>query len=758
MAKKQNPYQLWLGLHPKLTNPNLFQLLGVDPRSQDDAAIKKKAVASAKTLLQRLKAVEVKSDAEKVFKKKLHAKIVLAHETLVSPEKRKQYFQTLVAKTAAENKAATTGAAPTQSEAPAAKASAPISPAVPPSNPNVGNPNVGNPNVDNIPAEIPSAIPMAMPVTPTPPSTPSPTPPLISPLISPSTPPAVEGEPTFSMVDASVGKSEPNFDRLDAEPQIKVYAKKRKTSRSWLVPIVVLVLLVGGVGGLISMMTKYSNIFELIPGLNGAVNEVAVNDPKNPGDPKPEMADPGTKTNPDDPTETASLTVPDTPRHAIQYKGDEDPDMEIPEGGMPLLIDDKSSSSIASPDAQMKEQPKTIIDAAESEGNPFDIKDDAPQNGDMEDPSGELRTVEDSKLNVLRLGLHRSRDALFRQHFDTAKHFNNDVRKLLKIYEITDAKTIAPEQRGLVRAVKTNDQVIGWVIDFWDQVQSSSIEMAGGQEVVVGNKTMGLVEGRDSDVVLRIAGQNEIIPYLDLTPILATTLGEMGSKKSVPRWNLAKAAYLGVMAQQYSDVKDLQYRILNQLKIDGFDVEAQAISDYSNPDWLTLGLPKEKIAPMSDDQVEELIAKDRKRLDYENPSAVPIDRVDALIYKLTLNPRRNTADRVARLWEAVAMIQNGHRTFELMYVNRELDNLCTEVDFGRSFVDPILHIAKKEPDPGFQDQVARQIVIFVKQFDGNPSLTPALREKLIQKVRNVAKDLKSSQLAAMADQLAGMAE
>ena len=87
MAKKQNPYQLWLGLNPKLTNPNLFQLLGVDPRSQDEAAIKQKAVTAAKTLLQKLKAVQPKSDTEKVFKKKLHAKIVLAHETIIAPDK-----------------------------------------------------------------------------------------------------------------------------------------------------------------------------------------------------------------------------------------------------------------------------------------------------------------------------------------------------------------------------------------------------------------------------------------------------------------------------------------------------------------------------------------------------------------------------------------------------------------------------------------------------------------------------------------------
>ncbi len=724
MAKKQNPYQLWLGLHPKLTNPNLFQLLGVDPRSQDEAAIKQKAIASAKMLLQRLKAVEPKSDAEKVFKQKLHAKIVLAHDTIIAPQKRKQYLNALLANSAAQKKTAAPPISPppsTSAEHPASPNSAensapnPIpapTPAPPTPTPPPLNPGLASPPLP--PEQIPTAIPMAMPVSPALAATND-----------------AEGASEFSMGDATAQPArpaQPSFDNLDAQPQVKVYARKRKTSRSWLVPIVVLTLIVGGVGGLVSMMTKYSNIFELIPSLKEKVVVVSTD---------PAQAGAGE-------SKPTPLKVPEMFADVVKQQAAEETEMEIPQGSM------------SKPDAEAeKEQPKKDKQQMKPEGeksqnDSLDAENTNAKKPVMEGSSAKVRSLKDSELSSLRLALHRSRDALFRQDGSLAKHFNSDVKDLLKRYKIKNTKTIAPKQRGLVRAVKTNEQVIGWVDDFWEQVKLSSIEIAGGESIVVGGKTMALVEATDEGVVLRITGQNERIPYRDLTPILATTLGEKGSKQSVPRWNLAQAAYLGVMAAQYPDARQLQFRILNQVKIDGFDIESQVISDYTDPDWLGLGLPKEKLKPLSDDRFQEIIANQRKRLNYKNPTAVPVDRVDALIYQLTLNLREDPAVRVARLWEAVAMIKKGHRIFDLMYVNRELNDCCTEVDFDRSFVDPILQIASEEKAPGFQDQLARQIIVFIKQFDGNRNLTRAMRAKLLKGVKKIAKDLENHQLSAMA--------
>lgn len=740
MAKKHNPYQLWLGLSPKFSNPNFFQLLGVDPRCKDEGDIKKKATAAAKSLVQKLKAVEVKTEAEKNIKQKMHAKIVLAHQTLTSPAKRQQYLKTMLAKASAIEASAVEGSAVEGSAntaiTPASTASTnasqtPASPApATPVQSSQDTPPVSKQPTE-IPTEIPTAIPMAMPVTT--PSAPVPTP--------------ANEVPDFSLdagIDAPARNSEPDFDALASEPVVKVYATKRKTSRSWLVPLVVLVLIVGGIGGLVSMLTKYSNVFELIPGLKDKIENVAAND-QNPATPGT-AANSDVLTNPEnldgEGSGASALKVPDSPVHAIEYKGDEDPEMALPKEGMPPLVK-RPVGSATKPAGGLTEPGGSRTKTGQELPNGKETVDDV-----------DAKPLPAEELTTIRLAIHRSRDALLRQHSEMARHFNNDARNVLKRLAVTGVHSVPPSQQGLIAAVDNNDQVIDWVDDFWKQVKSASIEMAGGQEVVVGNKTMGLVEGRNKDVVLRIAGQNEFIPYRDLTPLLAITIGDMGSMKSVPRWNLAKAAYLGVMAEQYNDVLSLQARFLNQLKIDGFDVKSEVISAYARPDWLELGLPEQKLEPLDEAKFDEIIIPVRNALGYDDPSTVPVDRVDELIYRLTLNPQKDVATRVASLWESIALIKNGCRTFDLMFTNRELVACCTEVDFGRSFVDPILSIAKEKKDPSFQDQIARQTIIFVKRYDGNPNLRPEMLKQLIALVRKIGERLGSSQLTAMAEQLA----
>ena len=730
MAKKQNPYQLWLGVNPKFTNPNLFQLLGVDPRSQDESAIKRKAVASAKVLLQKLKTVEAKNDAEKVFKRKLHAKIVLAHETMIAPDKREKYLNALNANAAAQKKGAKTPGpdSTNATELNQAASNSPKTP-VPSTMPSLEpvSPTAGNPSPIP-PVEIPSAIPMAMPV---------------------SIPPAAtnnnEHVTTFSLVDHLAEQAAPNFDNLDAGPQIKVYAKKRKTSRSWVVPLVVLTLLVGGVGGLVSLMTKYSNIFELIPALNEKVNAVAV-EPN---------ATKGEGANGDD-LKSASLTVPKAPHYAIDYKGNEKPDMETPEGGVPLLVKPNNEAGVTKPTAKPAMNSKSAVSskAEEERSGALDARTRKPSKTDTGDASQENRTLVESQLNSIRMGLHRSRAALSRQDRELARHLNGVVKKLHKRFNITRPEAVTREHQGLVRAAEINDQVIGWVDDFWKQVKSAANEMEGGDAITLGDKTMSLVEATDEDIVLRVAGQNERIKYSHLTPLLATKLGEMGAKESVPRWNLAQAAFLGVMSEQYGHLKQKQFGILNQLKNDGYDAESEAISDFTAPDWLKLGLPKKKMSPLSDDQFNDLIAISRAQIGYQDPSSVTNGQVLPFLYRLLiLNPSKDSATRVARLWEAIAIMIKGRRIEDLVLVNRELNNCCTEVDFNKSFADPVLTTVKGTKDPNLKDLIARQTIKFVKLFDGNPNLTPPVRKKLVQSVSGIAKDLESTQLAAMAQQL-----
>ena len=726
MSQKKNLYHLWLGLPPQLYNPNRFQLLGIDPRSKDEAAIKKKATQRAKQLLQKLKQVQVNSDAQKTIKQKLQAKIVLSQKTMISPEKRHQYLELLVARGSSgkrhayESEVLDPQAFATQSPPPPKVQPAPVAP----------------------PAKIPSAIPMALPVS-------SPPPPS-----SKTADVAEDSIPNFSQDAAQRDDSEPNFDGLDSEPIVKVYTRKRKTSRSLIVPLVFLVLIIGGIGGLISMLTKYSNIFEMIPGLKDKVENVAQSNPANSmpattpaPTPKPLPGIEVVNANADKPS---THFAPDDPRSTMKESNDggsskKEPSMKAPAQSM-LPKDVKPVGG------QMKTEK-----APEDSGNPFDIvetetRTDADTSPKTNSKNGAV-TVSDEDLTAIRLSLLRSRDALFNQSTDLAVRYAVDAQRTAKRLGVTNPEAVIAEQRSLVEALKQNKQIAGWLDEFWAQVKSSSIEQSGSQEITIGNKTMAMVEGREEDLVLRVAGKNEFLRYRFMTPVLAITIGDMGSKKSIPRWNLAKAAFLGVMAGKHEDLLGLQSGLLNQVEADGFDLEADIIRQYTNPKWLSLGLPKEKMDPLSEQDFEKTIVKFRSELGYEDPSEVPVGLTSEYLRDLTLTPRKELKNRVACLWEGVALIKRGSLILDLAYVNRELDASLTEVNFNKSFADPIFHIAAEKKDPEDQDAIARETISFIEHHDGSSNLEPKIRTKLIAMVQKIGEELDNRQLLAMAQQL-----
>ena len=740
MSQKKNLFHLWLGLPPKLYNPNRFQLLGIDPRSKDEAAIKKKATLRAKQLLQKLKQVQVNSDAQKTIKQKLQAKIVLSQKTMISPEKRHQYLQSLVAKGNSGKRHAY------ESEVldPAAFAN----PSPPPQQ-KQPPPQKKQPAPAATPAEIPSAIPMALPVS-------SP------PLTSKTANVAEDSIPDFSGNAAQQSNSEPNFDGLDSEPTVRVYTRKRKTSRSMIVPLVFLVLIVGGIGGLISMLTRYSNIFEMIPGLKDKVENVAQN---NPGNPPPTTA-PATESASGSASAPAPKPLPNI--DAVNANAGTPPTHFDPDDPNPMMKDgnNEGSSKKAPTESMLPKDVKPVAamkdsQSSEDTGNPFDIDENETEAGNDVDATVKTETktkkgaatVSDEDLTAIRLSLLRSRDALFYQNTDLAVRYAVDAQRTAKELGVTNPKTMSPEQRSLVEALKQNKQMAGWLDDFWDQVKRSSIEQAGSQEITIGDKTMAMVEGQEEHVVLRIAGQNEFIKHRELTPVLAVTIGDMGSKKSVPRWNLAKAAFLGVMSEQNDDLLSTQSMFLSQAEIAGFDLETKVIRDYTKPQWLKLGLPKKKMKPLTKEQFEESITRFRKDLGYKDPSEVSAGLTGEYVTDLTLTPKKRLNRRVACLWEAIALIKNGGLISDLGYVNRELDACLTEVDFNRSFVDPIYHIAAEKKDAIDQDMIARQSINFIKRYDGNPNLRPELRTKLISLVQKISQELDNRQLQAMAEQL-----
>ena len=335
-----------------------------------------------------------------------------------------------------------------------------------------------------------------------------------------------------------------------------------------------------------------------------------------------------------------------------------------------------------------------------------------------------------------------------------ARHFNNDTKKLLKRFNAQTPNAFVTQQRDLIQPAYEMEQLIRWVDAFWAQVKSSSIQKAGGLGVEIGDKIIGLVEGRDKDVVLRVAGKNRAIDYRKLTPMLALTLGNLGTIEDVPQWNLAKASYLAVMLPQYEHLKSEQDKLLQQLRSDGYSIECEVVTNYNQTRWQSLGLSEKKIPPIDDQQFEQQIASVRDSMNYGDAQTVSADRIDELIYRLTVEPQSKTLARVACLWETVALIERGQRVFDLMFVNRELTSWCTQVDFEKSFVAPVIAMEQAAETANQRDSIARQSLIFIKAFQNHASFTAELKQTLIDLIRKVAEENDDVQMAAMVNQIA----
>jgi len=212
MSRKQNPYHLWLGLPAELASPNFFQLLDIAPDAADNKQIAASARTNAQQLLDRLKKVPVKSDGEKAIREKLKARVVKAHKTLSDPTKRKQYAEALAAKHSISGILPTVASPPT-----------PVAP--PPSTPEPSSNTVAN---------IPQAIPLAMPIDSAPPQG--------------TAPPAAD--------DLFAGLSD--------EETVSVRPVRARGKRGSIVPLVVTLLAVAVIGGLVSLLVKYNNVFDLL--------------------------------------------------------------------------------------------------------------------------------------------------------------------------------------------------------------------------------------------------------------------------------------------------------------------------------------------------------------------------------------------------------------------------------------------------------------------------------------------------------------
>ena len=675
MAKKQNPYHLWLGLPKNLTAPNYFQLLGIESSDQDQKRIVQTARTNAQALLDRLTKVPLKTDNQKAVRDKMKARIVTAHKTLVDPEKRKQYITVLSKKQASTSTISSLGTIePFVPEQLSPQQPAPLqSPAQPPAQ------------------TIPPAIPMAVPFQAT-------------------APPAAPSPATTS--------NDP-FAGIEADESVRVRPVRARGKRSSVIPIVVTLLVIAVIGGLVSFLTSYKNVFEVLadrdkPNVPAVVPNAPVSTNTVRSLPEDQSAE-----------ETVEpLTVSDnfdelqraTQKAAMANKfvaGGNDPPKEMPSKETPAKEGEAASAWVDS---------RKFSPAYAGFKNDYD--------------RGPWGSVLRSSANQVHVAL-RNRDV------DAARQANQRRAQLIKAAEVP--AEIKEEYQELA---DVDNEMIVHIENFLKQVRSAAIEMPGGQDIKVGSLIMAMVDANQNEITVRRAGRNEVLPYQVLPTSIAIAIGEQGSKESIPKWRLAQAADYAVRLDSRSDTKLALDPLLQQCLSDGYDVECRSIKAAADDARKGNFTTKNPLSDLSQDELNEAMAEFRAANGYKNPAFIKPDDGQAILDKLLYEPSEDPQERIARLTEAIAVAARILDFDSLTVATDELFALAKVNNLKDTLVVPINRLMRTDMSATQARQFVKTILRILDDYDG-PSFDKEASAKLFRNAQTLVEEFQFPELEAM---------
>lgn len=692
MSKKQNPYHLWLGLPAEAASPDFFQLLGIASDATDNKQIAATARTNAQQLLDRLKKVPIKSDGEKAIREKLKTRIVTAHKTISDPAKRKQYADALAAKHS------TSGV---------------LSVVAPPAPPIAPAPNTPPP-VSETPATIPQAIPLAMPIDSTP-----------------------------QQADAAFSNDDP-FAGISDEDTVRVRPVRARGKRSSIIPVVITLLVIAVIGGLVSLLAKYNNVFDVLAERNQNVSTQT--DPNAPAvlDTADTDADPEPLKVPESfaalaeaqrqGTESAPADAPPKPNKlSVTSPVEETAGSSMKEGG------NANSEEVGK--KNFDEERETIF----TENNFHERKDMmfkeqvTASPTDVPEASAADRAASTS---VARVAANMVRAAFVRRDIPAARSANQRIKRLASA-EFLDAQT-----RSLLKKQGSqNEQMIAHLDVFLTQLRTTAEELSGGQEIKVDKLVMALVDAGPTEVTLRRAGRNEAIPYTDLPTSVAIVLGDRGSKKSVPKWNMAKAADLTVQAQYNPALLEAAQPFLKQSISDKYVAECQAISDYSDIAWQGDQRWKERPADPSTEEASAQLKEFRAASGYKNPKLVKPAMASELIEKLLFSINPKSESRLARLSEAIAIAARQRDFDAVLVATGELYKLSNPVNVADSVVSPINGCMRGDMPAAEARHLVHTIIAMVRQHSGRHRFNKQAKPELLRHAQTLVEKFQFSELA-----------
>ena len=700
MAKQFNPFHHWLGFDEKLRSPNHFQLFGVKPNSDDPIGFRKSIHTRAKAMLKKL---ELMTDEEVGERRKLHTKlrrhIVKAHETLLDTKLQEAYLKGLRQKArAAKGSAKPLAASPPKispsvldTEA-ASQTGSFDSMTMKESSPTIKQPSdaaepqsevVNPPSDTNLPQGQTAAIPMAIPLS------------------KPDTPNNFE-PPS----DASPPGTGPNFENLDGE--ILIQPAKLKRERSWLIPILMVIMTLFCVAAIGALVTNFGNILT----------------PK----PKPEE---NTIAGSNGTTENPKPVVPFTDPDAAPFANEDAEDPAIPP--TPDEIKKATEDLVKT----MPDENGTVTDVDVSTDQP--PVDNPFGTTPVADPEPKSATLADSQLQPIRFLLARARKEMVRGRLESAA----DQYKMAQAIIVENLQIdpsifndkikisgLDEDQTAIVSEIKNGFGMVKHLNGFWEQVTRSAQKFTGNELEPEPGVFVGFVEGRPSDVVLRF-GENVAIPYRSLRPGLAMTLAPMKAVPNVPEWNMQEAAFRLI----HSDGSDKAKAKIEALlaSAESYEYDPSAIRGFMDPDNL-FDFAEPTITVIDKDQLSEMIKAvvGRKYQKFSRlKPAIAWEHAKTFTSAAYDNPMM----RIAALCESVNLSQHSGDAFQMVDTIDELAKWI-ELNPAERKADGFEKIANKKPQGIYARLVGEAFFEFVK-FDAeslSDKKLAILKQQMLQMV------------------------
>ena len=514
-----NPFHVWLGLPEKSANPNHYQLLGIKSSERNVEAIEQ----AVDERLNRLARV-APNPGQTVALEKIRQRILKAQATLVDKTKRADYDARLREKLAEKKRKKASSASHTAvvaipSERPEPPRDAQPAEEIPGAEPVASRPAEV---VEKVAPEIPMAVPIQAVLPP--------------PLAAGQQRKADQVPVDFSLTNAS---------KDPADLSINKRKFKRKKS-SWLVPTFCLVLCLGGIGGLVYLVTNY----EAIIGKQITISPIA-----------------------DDPIENPRVANEST---IESVPGEDEVD---PANHDPRVIPGNLSTSGPAGDGSNDKPPR--------------------ENAKREKLDFEQQVR-------FRRHLETARRAMYRRDATKAQNEVRNAQALFTRFERGDI-VLDESQASLKQTADAANEIKSLVEGFWQQVVASAVEMPAGQSLEVAGKTLGFVEGNQDFVILRIDGTNATIHYDSLAPGIAMALAEQGAKPDLPTFRLQQAAFYAVHSSLDPKYRDRAIELANEAADDGHDPEP--IKQFVNFELAAVGVPEARIAQPPAAEMKDKIPK-----------------------------------------------------------------------------------------------------------------------------------------------------